>query len=310
MLRAAIDLGTNTCLLLIVEWDDQNRKIKRIVGDYSSIVRLGEGVDSHRMLQKASMERTIACLETYYKEIRKSGVLLENIVCVATSQARDGTNSRAFFDEIESKFGFKFKTLSGLQEARATFTGALLPGMDPSTSWVIDIGGGSTEIMSLSEADSMDIGAVRLTERFLKSDPVTDEEFWTCQDFIDKKIEEYKTKTKRNFEAAIVIAVAGTATTLAAWHLELKSFDQEKINQLSLKRTDVHRMMEELKWRTSNETRQIPMMEPGRADIILAGSMILWRIMEILGIAECRVSTQGLRFGVLGLIEPKGGVHC
>lgn len=301
MLRSSIDLGTNTCLLLVAEWDPQARQVARVVSDHSTIVRLGEGVDRNREFAPQAMERTLKALEGYSKTVREAGLDPAQTVCVATSQARDVRNGAQFFEEIQSKTGFRFQVISGEEEARFTFLGGLLPGMDPARSAVIDIGGGSTEYMASLGGQSLDIGSVRFTERFLKSDPVSDDEFWAAQEAMDSliaQLEPWRASLSREVE---LVAVAGTATTLAAWHLGLEKFDAQAIDQVTLTRGDVHRMVEELKWRTVKERCELPGMEPKRADVLLAGAMILWRSMELLGFKEAKVSTRGLRFGALSL---------
>jgi exopolyphosphatase/guanosine-5'-triphosphate,3'-diphosphate pyrophosphatase len=183
---------------------------------------------------------------------------------------------------------------------------------------VVDLGGGSTEFMAKgggkspgespgespgkspekSPGISIDMGSVRFTERFLKSDPVTDAEFWSCQEKIDELLTELE-EWRGALRDPELVAVAGTATTLAAWHLGLEKFDPQAINQVELTRGDLHRMVEELKWRKASERAKLPGMEAGRADVILAGAMILWRTLERLDFQSCRVSTRGLRYGVL-----------
>jgi exopolyphosphatase/guanosine-5'-triphosphate,3'-diphosphate pyrophosphatase len=226
---------------------------------------------------------------------------------VATSQARDAANGQEFFDRVSKETGFRFQVISGDDEAKYTFLGALLPGMSPERSAVIDIGGGSTELIGLGGGQSVDVGSVRFTERYLKSDPVTDGEFWACQAEIDRMLSVLAPWRDRLGDGVELVAVAGTATTLAAYHLGLAKFDARAIDQLVMTRGDIHRMVEELKWRSVDERMKLPGMEPGRADVLLAGSLILWRAMELLRFPECRVSTRGLRFGVLkaGLKAPK-----
>lgn len=301
MIRASIDLGTNTCLLLITEWNEQEKRIEKVISDHATIVRLGEGVDRNRELQPTPMERTLKCLRDYSEKVKQAGGAPESVIAVATSQARDAKNSEGFFTQIQRETGFKFRVLSGEEEARFTFLGALLPGMDPKSSAVIDIGGGSTELISLHQAKSIDVGSVRFTERFLKSDPVQDEEFWTCQEAIDQALQEFIPRRKNLSSDTSLVAVAGTATSLAAWFLELEKFDVKRVDGLRLSRGDVHRQVEELKWRTLEERKKLPGMEPMRADVLLAGALILWRAMEVLNFSECRISTRGLRFGVLSL---------
>ncbi|MGZ3689570.1 MAG: Ppx/GppA phosphatase family protein, partial [Bdellovibrionota bacterium] len=262
MIRASIDLGTNTCLLLIAEWDERARQILRVVSDHSTVVRLGEGVDQHRALQPAAIARTMSCLRDYAGILRSAGGSPGEAVCVSTSSARDAKNGAEFFAKVEAETGFRFRVISGDLEAETTFLGALLPGMDPQKTAVIDIGGGSTEIISRHGGKSVDMGSVRFTERYLKSDPVTDGEFWKCQDAIDLALREFSAWRERAPKDLTLLAVAGTATSLAAWQLGLTQFDAGKIDECTLTRGDLHRMVEELKWRSVAERRAIPGMEP------------------------------------------------
>ena len=300
--RASIDLGTNTCLLLLAEWDGAQSGVQQVIADVANVVRLGEGVDRTRKLQPAAMQRTLDCLYRYRDKVREAGVDPGQVVCVATSQARDASNSSEFFNKVRSETGFVFKTLTGDEEARFTFEGALLPGMDVHQTTLLDIGGGSTELITLNQATSIDMGSVRFTERFFKSDPVSpvsDEEFWACQSAIDEALTPWTSWRKDHSKLDKLVGVAGTVTSLAAWHLGLQTFDSSRVNGAILTRGDVHRLVEELKWRSVKERAALPCMEPLRADVILAGAMIFWRTMELLGFSECTVSTRGLRFGVL-----------
>lgn len=301
MIRSSIDLGTNTCLLLIadVEREGERNEIRREIGDYSTIVRLGEGVDQTRTLKDIAVQRTLECLKGYSEKVRAAGGNPGDTVCVATSSSRDAKNGSEFYARVEKDTGFRFRVISGDDEAHLTFLGALLPGLKPETSAVIDIGGGSTELIATSGGQSVDIGSVRFTERFFKSDPVKDEEFWACQDATDSlliPLQSWRRSLKSDIE---LVAVAGTATTLGAWHLGLTEFDPKALNELTLTRGDVHRLVEELKWRTVAERCQLPGLEPKRADVLLAGAMILWRAMELLEFPYCRISTRGLRYGAL-----------
>jgi exopolyphosphatase/guanosine-5'-triphosphate,3'-diphosphate pyrophosphatase len=306
VIKASIDLGTNTCLLLVAEADPKTRKVLRIVSDHSTVVRLGEGVDKARELQPQAMARTLACLKDYSEIVSKAGLKPEAAICVATSSSRDSKNGSKFFNEVEKETGFRFQVISGEDEAKYTFQGALLPGISPHDSAVIDIGGGSTEFITTGAGVSLDIGSVRFTERFFKNDrstPVTDEEFWACQDAIDNALMEATEWRKHPPQAQVknLVAVAGTATTLAAWHLELKNFDASRLDESTLTRGDVHRMVEELKWRTPEERLLLPGIAKGREDVLLAGALILWRAMELLDFPETRISTRGLRFGIIAL---------
>ncbi len=297
MLRASIDLGTNTCLMLIAEVG--SGQIEKVLGDYARIIRLGEGVDKTRSLQPEAIERTLVCLTEYKKIISDAGISPGDMICVATSQARDAENGEMFFARVEAECGFSFRVISGKDEARMSFMGSLLPGMDPSTHAVVDIGGGSTEFVTELEDRSIDLGSVRFTERHLKSDPVTEAEYLNCLDKIDNKLEELIEWRGSIPENTRMLAVAGTATTLASWHLGLKEFDVVKIEQVELIKDHLCRMVEDLKRMTVAERREQVGIEPKRADVLLAGAMIMWRTMEKLGFPSCDISTRGLRYGVL-----------
>lgn len=301
MLKASIDLGTNTCLLLIADYDPSKGQVTRVLHDQSTMVRLGQGVDQTKRLHPDAVERTRACLRGYAAKMAAMGLKPSEAVCVATATARDAENGKEFFSTVEKETSLRFRTISGAEEAKYMFTGGLLPGMDPARSAVIDIGGGSTEFRSLSSGVSLQMGSVRFTERFLKSNPVTDEEFWACRDGVEAALSgamQWRQSVDKNTE---LVGVAGTVVTLAQWQLGLSSFDAAKIDGCEFTRGDFHRMVEELKWRTVEERRELPGIEPGRADVILAGALILWRSMELLGFPKLRVSTRGLRFGVMAL---------
>jgi exopolyphosphatase/guanosine-5'-triphosphate,3'-diphosphate pyrophosphatase len=298
MLRASIDLGTNTCLLLIADCDSRTGQLDRIVSDHSTVVRLGEGVDQAKSLQPQAMERTLKCLKQYAAITQRAGLHPRDAICVATSSSRDSNNGPDFFSQVESETGFQFRVISGEDEAKYTFLGAMLPGSKSEDTAVIDIGGGSTELITTGPGISLDIGSVRFTERFLKSNPVTDDEFWACQAAIDQALSGASAWREKNPAIKSLVAVAGTATTLAAWYLEMREFDAARLDACRLTRGDVHRLVEELKWRTFEERAQLPGVAKGREDVLLAGALILWRSMELLSFPELQVSTRGLRFGV------------
>ncbi len=302
MLRSSIDLGTNTCLLLLGEWDSSTRSVKRVVGDYSTIVRLGEGVDKNRSLGEAPRKRTLDCLKTYAEHVKKAGLDPKDTVAVATSSVRDSNNGAEFFAQIAKETGFQFRLLSGDDEAKYTFLGGLLPGMNPEKCAVIDIGGGSTEFMSITGGQSIDMGSVRFTERFLKSDPATSAEFEACVQATNHLLEPLvQGWRKRVAPGTELVAVAGTATTLAAWQARLPHFDAAKIDQLSLSVKDLYAMATEFGKLSVSERARLPGMEAKRADVILAGAIILWRSVEVLGFSSCRISSRGLRYGILGI---------
>jgi exopolyphosphatase/guanosine-5'-triphosphate,3'-diphosphate pyrophosphatase len=218
---------------------------------------------------------------------------------VATSQARDAENGGVFFARVEAECGFRFRVISGRDEARLSFMGSLLPGMEASHHAVVDIGGGSTEFVTANEDRSVDLGSVRFTERYLTSDPVTDKEFDICLNEIDNKLDElveWRSSVPSDMQ---MLAVAGTATTLASWHLKLIEFDAAEVEKVKLTSENLLRMVNDLKRMTVKERRDQVGIEPKRADVLLAGAMIMWRTMEKLDFQTCNISARGLRYGVL-----------
>lgn len=301
MQKASIDLGTNTCLLLVADWDSAKSVVTRVISDECTIVRLGEGVDKTHELSGDAMARTQACLEAYRAKLQQFQISPDKVVCIATSQARDAKNGNEFFTKISREIGFKFRIISGDEEAAFTFIGGLLPGFDPSSSAVIDIGGGSTEIVAFDSGESVNVGAVRFTERYLSAaanEAVSDQQFWNCQEAIDFELEKLRKWRSRLKKGTRLIAVAGTATTLAAVHCSMPRYNAEEIDRTIMTVGDVHRLVEELKYRSPVERLGLVGMEKGREDVILAGAMILWRSMELLEFPCCYISSRGLRFGV------------
>ncbi len=306
MIQASIDLGTNTCLLLVREVSPGS---ERILHDESTVVRLGEGVSASGQLLQAAMERAEACHTSYVGIASQLGVKPHEIVAVGTAQARDAKNAAPFFDHLKNLLGLNFRILSGDEEAKATFLGAKLPLIDASKMVVMDIGGGSTEIVAMPRPDqgilgeSLNIGAVKITERYFHSNPVTDQDFWAAEEAVIRDLSALKT-WRKNLAVAIqgeprFVAVAGTAVTLAMIQSGLNTFKASEIDGVVITRGDAHRMVEELKWRTTEERKAMPGMEPKRADVILAGALIFWRVMEELDFHQAIISTRGLRFGIL-----------
>ncbi|MDP6924507.1 MAG: Ppx/GppA phosphatase family protein [Candidatus Scalindua sp.] len=297
MLKASIDLGTNTCLMLVAEVE--SGYVKNVLGDYARIVRLGEGVDKTRCLQSDAIERTLTCLNEYRKTISTAGISPDDVICVATSQARDAENGSEFFAKVEADLGFVFRVVSGMDEALLSFKGSLLPNMEASNHAVVDIGGGSTEFVTVNESRSLDLGSVRFTERYLSSDPVIDEEFSVCLNEIDNKLEELIDWRSTIPAKMQMLAVAGTATTLASWHLRLREFNAAEVEKVQLTSGDLLRMVKDLKRMTVKERCDQTGIDPKRADVLLAGAMILWRTMEKLKFPTSNISSRGLRYGVL-----------
>lgn len=297
---AGIDLGTNTLRLLIVRAESDTR----LVAVYSDqvIARLGEGLQKTATLQDSAMDRTIQTLQRWRPILLQHDITQP--IAVATSAVRDAENRDDFLQRVHTEAGFEIEVLSGQEEARRTLVG-IAAGLSPSLAniLVIDIGGGSTEFISIRDrqADqlySTDLGVVRLTERFLTSDPILNDEISTARHCILDRLHMVKASLG-NTGDTILIGTAGTITTLAAMDQELTIYDPRKIHQYRLPLATIQRIRQACVTNTLAERRMMAGLEAGRADIIVAGILILQLIMEDLGFSNLLVSEFGLREGIL-----------
>lgn len=275
---AAIDCGTNSIRLLIsdVGPDDKSDLLREM-----RIVRLGEGVDRTGRLADDAIARTVQATREYAELIAMFGVT--DIRFCATSAMRDADNGVELEDAVEGILGVRPVVLAGVDEARASFLGATR-GLDADRSLVVDIGGGSTEIVvgtgdEIEWSVSLDIGSVRLTERFLAGDPAPVNEVTACMDHIDEVLAPVVAQIR---PVGSFIGVAGTVTTVAAHSLALPSYDSSVIHGARLALEDVTTACLSLAQMTVADRRALPFMHPGRADVIGAGALILDRLVELL----------------------------
>jgi exopolyphosphatase/guanosine-5'-triphosphate,3'-diphosphate pyrophosphatase len=280
---AAIDQGTNTTRLLVADVVDGG--VAEIVRR-STITRLGEGVDARRRLLPLPITRVRNCLADYQRELESLGA--ERALLVATSAVRDAENGEAFLGEIEWSYGFKTRLLSGDEEAAMALRGV---GGVENRTLLLDIGGGSTELIGAQGQVSTELGSVRLTERFLQSDPPTATELGSLNDAIRAVLAEH------DFTAEHGIAVAGTATSLAALDLGLVEYDSDRVHGHRLSDTAVEEQLERLAALPLAERREVPGLEPERAPVIVAGAAILLETMRYLGLAEIKVSERDILDG-------------
>jgi len=307
-IRASIDLGTNTCLLLIVDIEQQNGEL-RVLDDISSVVRLGEGIDKSGKFSEKAIDRTLRCLKNYAAICLNHGIELNQVRSVATASARGVTNWQTFRNLVKKDFGFEFEVISGEEEARLSFIGGVLPGMNLDKTLVIDIGGGSTEYSFKDSSLSIDMGSVRFTERYLKSDPVNEADYLECISAVDgelaalaeikEKIGDFPGGSVSATGEFELLGVAGTATTLAAWVLGLDEYDREKIDRSRLSVMQLGDCVRHLKSMTIEERSLQTGISEKRADVILAGAIILWRSVLKLGFSSVRVSSRGLRYALV-----------
>ncbi len=296
---AAIDIGTNTTLLLVAERND--RGVLVAVREEATITRLGEGVDVSRKLAPAAIERTNACLVQYASIVRELRV--ERVAVVGTSAMRDAGGGDEVRAKVRELFGVEARTISGEEEARLTFAGAL-SGLDVSgVVAVFDIGGGSTEIVigeeSVSASHSFDVGSVRLTERHVKNDPPTRAE----TDAITRDVREAFASKPDLWSAAkkaksAPIGIAGTVTTLAAISLAMDPYDGARVHGRAMAIDEIRGVVNRLASLTLAERRCVRGLEPKRADVIVAGGLLVLATLEALAATTLRVSDRGVRWGL------------
>jgi exopolyphosphatase/guanosine-5'-triphosphate,3'-diphosphate pyrophosphatase len=296
---SAIDIGTNTILMLIA--DVHSDGTMKVVRDEHTIARLGKGVDSSKRILPDPFERALDIL-TKLKSISDDADS-QHIVACGTSALRDAVNRAEFIEFIHAKLGITIQVLSGNEEARLTYLGGASEYFqnDFNKSFaVLDIGGGSTELVAglgkdVLQQQSINIGAVRITERFLHSSPPTISELQNAQAEIEKHLESVFLLS----ESTQLIGVAGTVTTLAAMDLQLESYSAEKIQGYRLQQRRIDQFYDQLKVLSLDKIRNIPQILPMRADIILAGMMILRAVLVRNKKEEILVSDRGLRYGLL-----------
>ncbi|WP_335986144.1 Ppx/GppA phosphatase family protein [Glycomyces sp. MUSA5-2] len=297
---AGIDCGTNSIRLLIADIDDDGRLhdvVRRM-----EVVRLGEGVDRTGRLADAAIERTRAALADYTAQIREHGA--EAIRMVATSASRDAANAADFTAMVEAVLGQAPEVITGDEEARLSFTGAVatLPAHD-GQRLLIDIGGGSTEFVRGTGGDviaaiSVDVGCVRMTERHLRSDPPGPAEMDAATADITGIADRALAVADPGREATELVAVAGTATTVAAISLALPAYDPDAIDGTRLTYEQVAKVTADLAAADHAARLAIPVMHPGRADVIVGGALVLRTIMERSGIGEVLISEHDILDGI------------
>jgi exopolyphosphatase/guanosine-5'-triphosphate,3'-diphosphate pyrophosphatase len=282
---AAIDCGTNSIRLLIADLDEHGglRDVVRTL----EVVRLGEGVDRTGRFSQAALDRTLAVVRRYADLCRKHGA--ERIRFVATSATRDASNRAEFTDAVHAIVGVPAEVISGTEEAALSFRGALtaLAASDstapPAKHLVVDLGGGSTELVlggsTPESAYSMDVGCVRLAERNVHSDPPLEPELAAIRSDVTAALDLASTTVDLS-QATEVIGVAGTVTTITAHALGLTSYDPAAISGSRLPLTDVLRSCEALSRMPRAERAALPYMHPGRVEVIAAGAIIWSTILQ------------------------------
>jgi exopolyphosphatase / guanosine-5'-triphosphate,3'-diphosphate pyrophosphatase len=301
---AVVDIGTNSTRLLIADADEG--RVSRELERRSTVTRLGAGVDADGRLREDAMDRVFATLDKYRAAIDEHGA--DRALAVLTSAVRDAANGHEFSSAVSARYGLEPHILTGDDEARLTFLGATSE-HDPADSTptlVIDIGGGSTELVigRGREAEfhvSTQAGVVRQTERHISHDPPSRSELDELAQDV-REIVEQGVPAEHREAVRRAIAVAGTATSLAAIAQELDPYDPDKVHGYVLSAPERDRIHEGLAAMTLEQRRHVPGLDPARAPTIVAGVIILTEVMALFGLEHVEVSEHDiLRGAVLGL---------
>jgi len=293
---ASIDIGTNTILLLISEV--KRGKIHPLF-EMETVVRLGEGVQKNKMLLKEAMERGLQTLAQYLK--RCQAMEVQKIFAAGTSALREAKNSEDFLKGAKEKLNLSIEVISGEEEAQLSFLAVANDLKEVKKPvLVVDVGGGSTEFIlgkgdQISHWISLPLGSVRFTEEFLCSDPIQEEEW----EKMERKIQGHLVNIPHSKEPPSMVAVGGTATTLASVEMGLEEFIAEKIHHFILKKGELGKQLLRYRSKTIEERKKIPGLPVARADVILAGGTILYLAMEELKCSSVLISCHGVRYGLL-----------
>ncbi len=306
MILAGIDIGTNTLRLLIAE--TRHGSFHEIYAD-RRVTRLGQDLDRSGMLTCDAEDRALKALGDFAENIRRYSAL--HTAAIGTSAFRNASNAAPFIEKVKTRTGIDIRVITGEEEARLTLAGVVravkgFGGLHRDaldSAIVVDIGGGSTEIIETHPAEetitvSLPLGAVYLTDRYIKSDPPVPTEMALLRRAVKDILGQHKDIMQPGPGKAF-IGTAGTITTLAAMDLRLSEYDPRKINGHTLSRETVDEIVRTLAASTLKERRSIPGLEKGREDIILAGAVATQEIMERSGFTSMLVSDWGLREGIV-----------
>jgi exopolyphosphatase / guanosine-5'-triphosphate,3'-diphosphate pyrophosphatase len=279
---AAVDLGTNSTRLLVA--DISNGSVDEVVRRLQ-ITRLGEGVDERHRLLPLPIARVRNCLSEFRRELEALGA--ERTLAIATSAFRDAENGEAFLGEIEWSYGFETQLLTGHEEALLTFRGVTAGREVGDGTLIVDIGGGSTELVlggpgGVSFHTSLDLGCVRMTERY-------GDDLEACAAHVRSALPEVEPRR--------AIGVAGTVTAIAALDLGLVEYDPERVHGHRLTANGVEAQLERLAALTPEERRHVPGLEPERGPVIVAGAVILREVLARYGLDEVETSEHDILHG-------------
>lgn len=297
---ASIDLGTNTALLLIARVEED-----KVTPLYNTqiILRLGRNIDASGLIQKEVFDKVLNAIVEFKTTAENFNV--DKIIAIGTSALRDAKNGDELVNFIFKETGIKIRVISGEEEAKLTYLGAVSGFAHKilnSKITVIDIGGGSTEIINgigfkIKNLASLNIGTVRITEKFLKHSPPLEKEIKDAHDFVNAEFE--KIDDKFDFNDSILVGVAATVTTLAAYDLKLEIYDGEKVNMHEMHFETIDEIYNKFKKLSIDEIKKIPQISEGREDVIFAGILILRDFMKKFKFDRIIVSDRGVRYGAI-----------
>jgi exopolyphosphatase/guanosine-5'-triphosphate,3'-diphosphate pyrophosphatase len=304
----AIDIGTNSVRLLVADVDGSGETASLDPLDRRMrITRLGQGVDESRRLRPEAIDRTLDVLREYRSALDKLGV--ERTRATATSAARDATNRDDFFGPATDVLHFEPELLPGAEEARLSFLGATAGIDEPAPYLTVDIGGGSTEfVVGTHEPEgliSVDTGSVRITEQYLPSDPPAPEELSEAVSVVRAHLADVEREVPAVREAATLIGLAGTVTTVAAVELGLTEYDPTRIHHYRLSRADAEEVFRTLATEPLVQRRHNPGLDPGRVDVIVGGTLVLVTTMRTFDFNEMLVSEADILDGLVRSISTR-----
>ena len=293
---AAIDLGTNSTRLLVADVEDA--RISDVERE-TRITRLGEGVDERRRLLPVPIARVRNVLSDFRRTLEELGA--EHALVVATSAMRDAENGEAFLGEIEWSYGFTTRLLSGHDEALMMFRGVTSERVVDSGTIIFDVGGGSTELVAggpdgVRWHDSLDVGSVRLTERFLKSDPPTRKELDACSEDVRALLAE---RVPDEIRAATrsAIGVAGTITSLAALAIGSEEYDRDQVHGFELSAEALQEQLDRLASVPLEQRKEMRPLDPDRAPVIVGGAVIAREALAFFGLDTLEISERDILDG-------------
>jgi exopolyphosphatase/guanosine-5'-triphosphate,3'-diphosphate pyrophosphatase len=294
---ATMDVGSNSVKLRVEELGSDGGW--RLRDDRQDITRLGEELQSRGIIGEAAAARTLAVIGDFAERARRLGA--SEIAAVGTMCLRRAANTADFVQRVRQACGLQIEIISGEEEARLAHLGVVTGlGSRPGRLAVFDIGGGSTEFIfgegtAIQERFSLEVGAIRLTDDFCRSDPVTPEERDRLLAAVDRELGSLRGLGP----ADLLVGIGGTVTNLSAIQQSLAAYDPERVEGSTLTRDQMAALLELLRSKTLAERRRVVGLEPKRADVILAGTVLALQIMDHLGCPVLTVSDRGLRHGLM-----------